>query len=145
MACKYGSWGCLFRAGGKKNYEGKRRGENEILVQERKTQQLAVKGQSWVGGKEGTVQRGDAGPGFAYSEECIGGEWVESLASSDSLLRWVVRFHGTRCNHQPILCGDETEGEMFARESPRNPPHRTRRVSVPWLVCTVAYLFIQRF
>lgn len=73
--------------GEKKNYEGKRRGENEILVQERKTQQLAVEGQSWVGGKEGTVQRGDAGPGFAYSEECIGGEWVESLASSDSLLR----------------------------------------------------------
>lgn len=56
-------------------------------MQERKTQQLAVEGQSWVGGKEGTVQRGDAGPGFAYSEECIGGEWVESLASSDSLLR----------------------------------------------------------
>lgn len=54
-------------------------------------------------------------------------EWLDSMVPSATISKIGVAMKQRR---------------DASRESPRSSSHWTRRVSVPWLVCTVGYLFI---
>lgn len=149
MAWKHGSGGSLFRVEKKKSMKASAEERMRSWCNREKCNSPGgwrSRDNLGLEGRKENVQRGDSGWSFAYNEQCIGGEWVGSLASSDSLLHCVVRFHGTKCNHQQNPCGDEAEGEMLP-ESPQGALPTGLAVCQfhGWCAPLVIYLFIQRF